>query len=108
LPASWRSRRPVLHPGTTRHGVRQRGQSAFCLGRARSGLGSAWDLDFSHDRGQTYLYTADGENNHIWFLLRESGKVLAVDGRGNLYTTEVDNAKRVQTFVYQGLFPVGD
>jgi hypothetical protein len=117
----------VLHPGTTRHGVQQRGQSAFCLGRARSGLGSVWDLDFSHDRSQTYLYTADGENNHIWLLLRESGKVLskfsrsgryaghphwvhnlAVDRRGNLYTTEVDNAKRVQKFVYQGLFPVGD
>ena len=89
--------------------------------------GSVWDLDFSHDRGQTYLYTADGENNHIWLLLRESGKVLskfgrsgryagqlhwihnmAVDSRGNIYTAEVDNAKRVQKFAYQGLFPTTD
>jgi DNA-binding beta-propeller fold protein YncE len=89
------------------------------------GNGSVWDLDFSHDLGQTYLYAADGENNHVWLLLREDGRLLskfarsgryagqlhwvhnmAVDSRGNIYTTEVDNAKRVQKFVYQGLFPV--
>lgn len=99
----------------------------FSVAPDTRGAGSVWDLDFSHDRGQTYLYTADGENNHIWLLLRESGKVLskfgrsgryagqlhwvhnlAVDRKGNLYTTEVDNAKRVQKFVYQGLFPLGD
>jgi DNA-binding beta-propeller fold protein YncE len=91
------------------------------------GNGSVWDLDFSRDGGQRYLYVADGENNHVWLLARESGKVLgrfarsgryagqlhwvhniAVDAKGNLYTTEVDNAKRVQKFVYRGLHPVGD
>jgi DNA-binding beta-propeller fold protein YncE len=91
------------------------------------GNGSVWDLEFSHDLAQTYLYTADGENNHIWLLLRQSGRILskfgrsgryagqlhwvhnlATDSKGNLYTTEVDNAKRVQKFVYQGLFPVGE
>jgi hypothetical protein len=60
-------------------------------------------------------------------LARETGKVLsrfgrsgrcagqlhwvhnlAVDSKGNIYTTEVDNAKRVQKFVYRGLFPVGE
>jgi len=30
---------------------------------------------------------------------------IAVDSKGNLYVTEVDNAKRVRKFVYQGLFP---
>jgi DNA-binding beta-propeller fold protein YncE len=91
------------------------------------GNGSVWDLDFSRDPGQAYLYTADGENNHVWMLARETGKVLsrfgrsgryagqlhwvhnlAVDSKGNIYTTEVDNAKRVQKFVYRGLFPVGE
>jgi DNA-binding beta-propeller fold protein YncE len=91
------------------------------------GNGSVWDLEFSHDLAQTYLYTADGENNHIWLLLRQSGRILskfgrsgryagqlhwvhnlATDSKGNLYTTEVDNAKRVQKFVYQGLFPLGE
>jgi len=28
--------------------------------------GAVWDLDFSVDAAQTYLYTADGENNHVW------------------------------------------
>jgi hypothetical protein len=33
---------------------------------------------------------------------------MAVDSKGNIYTTEVDNAKRAQKFAYQGLFPLGD
>jgi hypothetical protein len=33
---------------------------------------------------------------------------IAVDSRGNIYTTEVDNAKRVQKFAYQGLSPAGE
>jgi hypothetical protein len=98
----------------------------FSLAPNTRGNGSVWDLDFSHDRGQTYLYTADGENNHIWLLLRDSGRLLSKFGRsgryagqlhwihnmavdsGNIYTTEVDNAKRAQKFVYQGLFPLGE
>jgi DNA-binding beta-propeller fold protein YncE len=91
------------------------------------GNGSVWDVDFSRDRGQTYLYAADGENNHVWLLARKSGKVLerfgrggrhagqfdwvhniAVDSKGNLYTTEVGHAKRVQKFVYRGVRPVED
>jgi len=97
----------------------------FSVAADTRGNGSVWDLDFSSDGGQTFLYTADGENNHVWLLLRDNGKVLtrfarsgryagqlhwvhnmAVDGKGNIYTTEVDNAKRVQKFVYQGLFPI--
>jgi DNA-binding beta-propeller fold protein YncE len=99
----------------------------FSVAPATLGNGSVWDLDFSRDPAQTYLYTADGENNHVWLLLRDTGKVLsmfarngryagqlhwvhniAVDSRGNIYTTEVDNAKRVQKFAYQGLFPIGE
>jgi DNA-binding beta-propeller fold protein YncE len=97
----------------------------FSVAPDTRGNGSVWDLDFSHDPPQTYLYTADGENNHIWLLLRATGRTLskfgrsgryagqlhwvhnmAVDSRGNVYTTEVDTAKRVQKFVYQGLFPL--
>lgn len=33
---------------------------------------------------------------------------MAVDSRGNIYTAEVDNGKRVQKFAYQGLFPITD
>jgi hypothetical protein len=82
------------------------------------GNGSTWDVDLSPDPAQTHLYTADGENNQVWMLLRESGRVLgafgrsgrsagqfhwvhnmAVDSAGNIYTTEVDSGKRAQKFV---------
>ncbi len=82
------------------------------------GNGSTWDVDLSPDPPQTYLYNADGENNHVWMLLRDSGRVLgtfgrsgrspgqfhwvhnlAVDSKGNIYTTEVDTGKRAQKFV---------
>lgn len=97
----------------------------FVVAPLTRGNGSVWDADLSHDRLQTYLYDADGENNHVWTLLRESGRVLtrfgrngrsagqfhwihnlAVDSRGNIYTTEVDTGKRAQKFVYRGTFPV--
>jgi len=99
----------------------------FALAPATAGNGSVWDLDFSRDPAQSYLYAADGENNHVWMLSRTTGKVLshfgrsgryagqlhwvhnmAVDSRGNIYTAEVDSGKRVQKFVYQGLFPATD
>ncbi|MBI2014629.1 MAG: hypothetical protein HYS77_03700 [Candidatus Rokubacteria bacterium] len=94
---------------------------------ATRGNGSVWDLDVSHDAPQAWLYNADGENNHVWTLIRESGKVLAklgrhgrrpgefhwvhnlaVDSAGNLYTTEVDIGKRAQKFVFRGLGPVAE
>ena len=82
------------------------------------GNGSTWDVDLSPDAAQRHLYAADGENNQVWLLLRESGRVLgsfgrsgrsagqfhwvhnmAVDSAGNIYTTEVDSGKRAQKFV---------
>ena len=80
--------------------------------------GSAWDLAFSPDKGQEFLFVADGEDNVIWTLSRTDGKILgstghngrnagqfhwihqvASDSHGNLYTGEVDTGKRVQRFV---------
>ena len=82
------------------------------------GNGSAWDLDTSPDKAQRALYNADGENNKVWVLERQSGRIeaafgrngryagqfhwvhnLAVDSRGNIYTAEVDTGKRAQKFV---------
>ena len=90
----------------------------FAIAPETRGPGSTWDVDFSADWQQTYLYNADGENNHVWTLLRQSGEIigtigrngrsagqfhwihnLAVDSKGNLYTTEVDTGKRAQKFV---------
>jgi hypothetical protein len=90
----------------------------FVVAPETRGAGSTWDLDLSTDGPQTHLYAADGENNQVWMLLRESGQILgsfgrngrsagqfhwihnmAVDATGNIYTTEVDTGKRAQKFV---------
>ncbi len=96
----------------------------FVVAPATRGNGSVWDLDVSHDAPQTWLYNADGENNHVWTLLRENGHIvgkfgrngrqagqfhwvhnLAVDSKGNVYTAEVDSGKRAQKFVFKGVGP---
>jgi sugar lactone lactonase YvrE len=83
--------------------------------------GSVWDIAFSSDAGQRYLFVADGHNDRIRILRRDTlGEVgqigdggrqpgrflspaaVAVDSRGNLYTGEVHHAKRVQKFVPAG------
>ena len=90
----------------------------FFVERDTLGPGSAWDIDVSPDRAQKYLFNADGSNKYIWTLLRRTGDILdrfgrngrnagqfhwvhnlAVDSKGNLYTSEVDTGKRVQKFM---------
>ena len=80
--------------------------------------GSTGGVAFSPDKAQKYLYISDLTNNHIWFLERETGKVvgqlgsmgenggqffglhmIAVDSKGNIYTGEVFAGERVQRFV---------
>ncbi|MGB7257376.1 MAG: hypothetical protein WBD48_04800 [Pseudolabrys sp.] len=83
--------------------------------------GSMWWLAIWPDAKQSYLINADGANNEVRVLNRETGETLgsfgrsgrnagqfhwvhnlAVDSKGNIYTTEVDNAKRAQKFRYVG------
>jgi hypothetical protein len=80
-------------------------------------VGSVWDIAFSTDAQQKYLFICDGTNNEIHILLRESGKevgsfgrqgrnagefhwvhTMAIDSRGNIFTGDVDTGKRVQRF----------
>ena len=87
--------------------------------------GSVWDLAFSRDAQQTYLYAANGVDQKINILLRKSLEVLtsfgdggrqpgqffgvhnlATDSKGNLYTAETYTGARVQRFVYKGIGPV--
>jgi len=89
------------------------------------GDGSVWDIAFSRDPEQRYLYLADGKNEKIYIIERQSLEVLtsfgdggrqpgqffgvhsiATDSKGNIYTTETYEGKRVQKFVYRGLRPV--
>jgi hypothetical protein len=89
------------------------------------GDGSVWDIAFSRDPEQRFLYLADGKNMKIYIMDRQSLEILtsfgdggrqpgqffavhsiATDSRGNIYTTETYQGKRVQKFVYRGMGPV--
>ena len=80
------------------------------------GSGSASGVTLSVDPDQRWLFVPDGTNNVIWILDRASltvadrfgrmGKYagefyrlhnLAVDSRGNLYTTEVNVGQRIRS-----------
>jgi DNA-binding beta-propeller fold protein YncE len=87
--------------------------------------GSTWDVAFSEDPEQKFLYLADGQNQKVHVIDRASMEVLttfgdggrqpglffavhsiATDSKGNIYTTETYEGKRLQKFVNQGLRPV--
>jgi len=89
------------------------------------GSGLTWDIAFSRDADQEFIYVADGGNMKVHVVDRESLEVLYVigeggrqpglfygthsivtDSEGNFYTTETYEGKRVQKFVYQGLRPL--
>ena len=89
------------------------------------GDGSVWDIAFSRDNEQRYLFVADGKNEKIYIIERKSMKLLtafgdggrqpgqffgvhsiATDSKGNIYTTETYEGKRLQKFVFKGIGPV--
>ncbi len=89
------------------------------------GAGSVWDIAFSKDPEQTYIYLADGLNEKVYIIERETMQVLtsfgdggrqpgqffgvhsiATDSAGNIYTTETYEGKRLQKFVHRGLAPI--
>jgi len=89
------------------------------------GSGAVWDIAFSKDPQQKYIFMADGMNDLVRVVDRQSLKELttfgdggrmpgqfygvhsiAIDSKGNLYTTETWEGKRLQKFVYKGLAPV--
>ncbi len=79
--------------------------------------GTVWDLVFSSDPQQRFLFVADGANGHVYVVSRETGDTLAqwgrhgrqagqfkwvhniaIDSKGNLYTAEVGHGRRAQKF----------
>jgi len=85
---------------------------------AVSSFGSVWDLAFSNDAQQRFVYVADGHDKKVIVLQRDSlapvgsfgsggrlaGQFLAVgsiaaDSRGNVYTGEQHHGKRVQKWI---------
>ena len=92
----------------------------FSVAPRTSGNGSVWDIVLSRDPQQRFLLLADGRNNQIVTLLRETGEQvatlgrpgryagefhwvhdMAIDSTGNLYAGEVDTGKRAQKFVLE-------
>src|SRR5262252_5530909 len=90
--------------------------------RRSLGEGSVWDLAFSKDPQQKYLFMTDGRNQKVRVVLRDTlqevtnfgdggrqpGQFygvhsIAIDSKGNLYTTETYEGKRIQKFVYKGM-----
>jgi DNA-binding beta-propeller fold protein YncE len=84
--------------------------------------GSVWDIAFSKDAQQKYIFMADGVNEKVKIVDRQTLQELtsfgdggrqpgqfygvhsiAIDSKGNLYTTETYEGKRLQKFVYKGL-----
>jgi DNA-binding beta-propeller fold protein YncE len=87
--------------------------------------GSVWDMTFSRDPQQTYIYIADGVNEKINIVLRSTLEVLTsfgdggrqpgeffgvhnldTDSKGNLYAAETYTGARVQRFLNKGVGPV--
>jgi DNA-binding beta-propeller fold protein YncE len=85
------------------------------------GTGSVWDLALSSDPQQRFLYVADGHDQKVFILRRDTlatvgsfgdgGRVpgafysvgsVAVDSKGNVYTGETLEGKRVQKFIPKG------
>ncbi len=92
------------------------------IAKGTKASGSVWDVAFSKDPQQRYLYVTDGMNNRIYVLQRDTLEVLtsfgdggrqpgqfygvhsiAVDSKGNIYTTETWEGKRLQKFVFKGV-----
>jgi DNA-binding beta-propeller fold protein YncE len=89
---------------------------------ATRGDGSVWDIAFSRDPEQKYIFLADGKNEKVYVLDRRSLEILtafgdggrqpgqffavhsiATDSKGNIFTTETYEGKRIQKFVYRGM-----
>jgi hypothetical protein len=84
---------------------------------AFNAAGSVWDIAFSNDPQQRFLFVADGQNKKVRIVNRDTlaevgsfgsggrypGQFLAVaavatDAQGNVYTGELHHGKRVQKF----------
>jgi hypothetical protein len=86
--------------------------------------GSTWDVAFSPDAQQTFMYLADGQNMKVYVMNRQSLEILysfgdggrqpglffavhsiATDRQGNIFTTETYEGRRLQKFRYMGMGP---
>jgi len=79
--------------------------------------GTVFNMTFSHDPEEKYLFVLDGTDDMVWIFDRKAGKEvgsfggngryagnlhwpdsLVMDSMGNIYTGEVEDGKRIQKF----------
>jgi DNA-binding beta-propeller fold protein YncE len=90
-------------------------------GRGSNTAGSAWDVSFSKDRQQTFMFDVDGGDEVLWTFDHAAGRILAgfgrpghqageftflhsivLDSRGNMFLGETIGGRRIQKFVQVG------
>ena len=95
------------------------------IAKQTRGDGAIWDVTFSKDPQQRFLYVADGKNERVYILNRQTLEVLSsfgdggrqpgqffavhsivTDSRGNLFTTETYEGRRLQKFTFKGVTQV--
>jgi DNA-binding beta-propeller fold protein YncE len=88
------------------------------VSKSTRGTGSVWDIAFSRDPQQRFLFVADGHDQKVFIVRRDTLETVgsfgdggrypgtfygvgsvAVDSKGNVYTGETLEGKRVQKFV---------
>lgn len=86
------------------------------------GFGASFDIAFSVDPEQRFLYLGDGANKKVWILRRDTLEIvdsfgtggqyagefaivhaLETDSHGNIYVAETVGGDRVQKFTFTGL-----
>ena len=86
------------------------------------GDGSVWDIAFSRDRSRSTSTSPTARTSSVYVIDRQSLEILtsfgdggrqpgqffavhsiATDSKGNIYTTETYEGKRLQKFVYKGI-----
>jgi hypothetical protein len=84
--------------------------------------GPVWDVAFSNDPQQTWMYVADGEDARIFIVRRatmetvgtfgtagkyagmfQAAHSMASDSQGNVYVTETYEGRRLHKFVFMGV-----
>jgi DNA-binding beta-propeller fold protein YncE len=95
------------------------------IAKTTLGSGSVWDIAFSKDPQQKYIFLCDGMNQKIYVILRDTLEIvtsfgdggrmpgtfygvhsIATDSKGNIYTTETWRGQRLQRFLYRGIAAV--
>jgi len=86
------------------------------------GDGATWDISFSPDPEQRFMYIVDGKNARVHIVERETMEAVSSigsggrypgqfqaahsiisDSQGNIYVTETYEGRRIHKFVYQGI-----